>query len=126
MLFQVFIRSVLPFAILMSIAAFLYYDGQLESAQGTFTAGIIFTIVSGASVIYDLNHWSIVKRSVVHFLVMLVTIYPILLMSGWFELNSVMDYAVVLIVFICTGIVLWVLMLLVVTLISKFKNKNED
>lgn len=125
MLFQIFIRSMIPFVILMTIAGFLYYDGQMENARGTFTAGIIFTIVGGESVIYDLNHISLLKRSMIHFAVMLVTIYPILLLSGWFSLDTFSDYLIIFGLFLMTGAVLWSIMLLAVKIFEKKRRDNR-
>lgn len=125
MLFQIFIRSMIPFVILMTIAGFLYYDGQLENARGTFTAGIIFTVVGGSSVIYDMDHMSLVQRSMIHFAVMLVTIYPILILSGWFSLNTFSDYLIIFGLFLMTGAVLWSIMLLAVKIFEKKRRDNR-
>ncbi|MDX8046278.1 DUF3021 family protein [Gracilibacillus sp. S3-1-1] len=113
------LRGSIPFIIFGVMALFLYIDGDIETAQNTFIATIIFTLVSAASIIYDLDQWSVFKRSLIHFLVMLITIYPILVVSGWFEMNTISDYLVVFLLFFGVGLILWGIALGIVTLLGK-------
>ena len=84
------------------------YQGiDFVQVKSTFLVGIIVAIVAAASVIYEIEKWSLIKQSVVHFIVMLLTIFPCLLLSGWFELNNFIDYLKVFGCFLLFGLVGW-------------------
>lgn len=76
------LRGGIPLIIMGGIALLLYFQGKYSDSKGTFIASLIAFFVGAATVIYDIAHWSLTKQSIVHFLIMLVTIYPILLLSG--------------------------------------------
>ncbi|TVT28312.1 DUF3021 domain-containing protein [Salinicoccus cyprini] len=101
------LRGGIPFVIMGSIALLLYFQNDLSNAKSTFLVGLIIFFVAAASVIYDLDHWSIFKRSIIHLLTMLITVYPILLFSGWFDITSISDALIVLLIFLLVGVVLW-------------------
>ena len=56
---------------------------------------------------YSTKSWSLTKQSVVHFLIMLVTIYPCLVFSGWFPTKSILDLVKIFGFFLIVGIILW-------------------
>lgn len=102
------IRGIIPFIIMTSISMMMYYQGiNTFQVKSTFLVGVIVTLVAAASVIYEIESWSLLKQSVVHFVTMLVTIFPCLLVSGWFKLNNISDYIKVFGIFLFTGVVLW-------------------
>lgn len=47
--------------------------------------GIIVAAILGFMPIYDYDVWSVRKKILIHTLAMFVTIYPALLISGWYE-----------------------------------------
>ncbi|MEC6748602.1 DUF3021 family protein [Marinilactibacillus sp. XAAS-LB27] len=102
------IRGFIPFVIMTGISLIMRAQ-ELDSFQvnSTFITGIIITAVAAASVIYDIESWSIQKQSVVHFIFMLLTVFPCLLLSGWFPVNGIKDMILVLGVFIVIGALLW-------------------
>ena len=101
------LRGGIPFVIMSGIALILYSQGKYADAKGTFVASLIALFVGAATVIYNIEHWSLAKKSGIHFILMLVTIYPILMLSGWFTINSVFDAFKVFLIFIFVGIILW-------------------
>lgn len=103
-------RGGIPFIIMQIIALLLYYQGQYKDAKSTFFSGLVAFIVGAATVIYNIDQWSLTKQSIVHFLIMLATIYPILLFSGWFSVSTFVDALKVFGVFVLTGLVLWSIM----------------
>lgn len=107
MIKNLFIRALIPLVIMGGIAVMLYYQGDFENAKSTFIVGLIISIVASASLIYDQDHWSIFKRSILHFIVMLVLIFPLLLVSGWFEVNTWNQVTGVLLIFMGVGVILW-------------------
>ncbi|MCD4978465.1 DUF3021 family protein [Enterococcus faecalis] len=75
--------------------------------KSTFLTGVIISIVSATSIIYQVDHWSLMKQSGVHFLIMVLTVFPCLLISGWYPLNNLFDFFKILGIFLLVGIVLW-------------------
>lgn len=105
---KVLLRGAIPFIIMTGIS-FLMKAQNLDSFQvrSTFVTGLIITAVAAASVIYDMKHWSLLKQSVVHFIIMLGTVLPCLLLSGWFPVGEAQDILKIFVIFLVTGIVLW-------------------
>ena len=102
------IRGIIPFIIMTAISLMMKYQGvDVFQVKSTFLLGIIVTSVAAASVIYEIENWSLLKQSVVHFVIMLVTVFPCLLVSGWFKLNNILDYIKVFGIFLFAGVVLW-------------------
>ncbi|MDO5301436.1 MAG: DUF3021 family protein [Tissierellia bacterium] len=108
------IRGLIPLVIMTIISAVLKFQGVAEGqVRGTFVAGLISTTVVATSVLYEVEEWSLTKQSAAHFVAMLATVYPLLLISGWFELNGPADYLKILGYFILTGAVLWTIAYLI-------------
>ncbi|MDO5018095.1 MAG: DUF3021 family protein [Lagierella massiliensis] len=105
------LRASIPFIIMTIISIIMKSQGfNMYQVKSTFIVGIIISIVVGASVIYEVRQWTLLKQTIVHFIFMLITVYPCLLISGWFELNTFLDYFKVLALFIMVGIVLWTIL----------------
>lgn len=104
---QAIIKGAIPFVI-MSILSLIMNTQNVDPFQvrSTFIVGIIITFVAAASVIYEIESWSFMKQLTVHFVIMLVTVYPCLLISGWFTLDNTVDYLKVLGIFMLTGAML--------------------
>ena len=77
------------------------------SVTSTFITGLIITAVAATSVICDVESWSLTRQSVAHFLIMLVTVYPCLVFSGWFQTKSILDLVKIFGIFLVVGIILW-------------------
>ena len=104
------LRGIIPLIIMTIISIIMKYQGiDPFQVRGTFIVGIIIASVAAASVIYEIENWSLFKQSVIHFLIMLVTVLPLLYISGWYKLNSVLDYVKVFGIFLFVGIVLWII-----------------
>ena len=102
------LRGIIPLIIMTIISIIMKYQGiDPFQVRGTFIVGIIIASVAAVSVIYEIENWSLFKQSVIHFLIMLVTVLPLLYISGWYKLNSVLDYVKVFGIFLFVGIVLW-------------------
>lgn len=110
MIKKVLLRTSIPFIIMECMALILFFIGKSKvEYMGTAFTGLIVSIVLGSSLIYNIDTWSLIKKTIVHFCVMVVTIFPILLISGWFTINSVFDYLKIFLYFIFIGIILWTL-----------------
>ncbi|MDO5047767.1 MAG: DUF3021 family protein [Anaerococcus sp.] len=108
------IRASIPFIIFSIISVIMILQKMhIDLVKSTFLSGLIVSLLVGTSVIYDVERWSLKKQSIIHFLFMLVTVYPILLISGWFKLKDTIDYLRVFAFFILIGIVLWSIIYLI-------------
>ncbi|MFL2076323.1 DUF3021 family protein [Marinilactibacillus psychrotolerans] len=102
------IRGIIPLFIMTGIAVIMNVQ-NLDKFQvkSTFITGLIITAVAAASVCYDIEEWTLIKQSVVHFIIMLFTVFPCLLLSGWFAINGVEDVLKVFGIFLVVGLILW-------------------
>ena len=104
------IRGAIPFIIMSTLSGIMksqHIDDY--SVNSTFITGLIITAVAATSVIYDVKSWTLARQSVVHFLIMLVTVYPCLVFSGWFSTKSILDLVKIFSFFLVVGIILWTL-----------------
>lgn len=74
------------------------------------------------SVIYQIGHWRFSKKIIVHYGAMLMTVFPTLLLSGFYQLNSFMDIVRGYIEFNLAGILLVTLTYLIFKLVKKFND----
>lgn len=112
------LRGGIPLVIMGGIALILYFQGKYSDAKSTFVVSLIIFFVSAASIIYNIDGWSLTKQSGVHFTFMFITIYPILLLSGWFTITSVFDAFKILVLFVLVGIFLWSVFFMLARLFS--------
>lgn len=99
------LRAVIPFVIMTGIAYSLQSSNEISQAEGTFFAGIIIAAVSGFSVIYTIELWTFAKQFFVHFICMLLTVFPTLIFSGWFKVNGLIDVAIIFGIFLLFGLI---------------------
>lgn len=85
----------------------VYGNEPIDQARSTFIVGLIIASVAGFSVLYNVESWSLLKQSIIHFICMVVTVFPCLTLSGWFPTESVLDIIKLLGIFLICGIVLW-------------------
>lgn len=100
-------RGGIPFIVMELFATALYFQGKTEDSKNLFFGGLIFLVIGAATVIYAIDQWSLAKQSAIHFLIMLITIFPILLLSGWYPVTSLFDTLKVFGIFVSVGIVIW-------------------
>ena len=104
------IRGAIPFIIMSTLSGIMKLQHIDDySVNSTFITGLIITAVAATSVIYDVKSWTLARQSIVHFLIMLVTVYPCLVFSGWFSTKSILDLVKIFSFFLVVGIILWTL-----------------
>lgn len=101
----------IPFIIMSIIAYALYSQNDISNARSVFCVALIGLVIGFATIIYDIDQWSLTKKTIIHFVCMLLTIYSILLFSGWFPLRSIKDGLIIFGYFVLTGIILWLVLL---------------
>jgi hypothetical protein len=122
---KILLRAGILLTIFGLMALFQFMENQVDGAWGTMVTGLIAAIGGGASVIYEKDQWNLKKQSVIHFLVMLLTVYPILLVSGWFELQEFTDYIIVLVIFLGVGLVAWIFFIVLFHFLEKNKEHTK-
>jgi len=111
----------IPLVVMTAIGVALLAQGKPADGRSTIAVGVIVAAVAGASVIYQVGRWSLGTQTLVHFALMLLTVLPALLLSGWFPLDSPWGYLAVIGVFLGAGIVLWIAFYLVFTWLAPRK-----
>jgi hypothetical protein len=112
------IRGGIPFVILEIFAVALYFQEKYADSNDLFWGGFLILTLGAATVIYNIDNWSLPKQSIAHFSIMFLTVYPILLLSGWYPVTSFVDAFSVFITFLISGVVIFSVML---TLAKIFK-----
>lgn len=108
MIKQALLRGSIPLIIMISLSTIMHFQGlDPFQVRSTLIVGLIVSVVAATTIIYEIENWSLLKQSITHFVIMLLTVFPCLLISGWFELKSTLDYLKVFGLFVLVGIVLW-------------------
>ena len=118
-------RGFIPFGIMLIISLSSKLQGLTADAKSYFYYGLIFFFLGLASVIYQMNEWSFPKQIIVHYLVMLMTVFPTLLISGFYPLNSFNDLLHVYVQFNKAGIILFTVTYLISYLFSLKTAKDK-
>lgn len=115
-------RGGIPLLVLLILSFWNRLQGAVETSNVFFFYGLIAFFLGLASVIYMIKQWSFGKQIIAHYLVMLVTIFPTLLLSGFYPLNSFDDLLKVYIQFNKVGLILFLL----TYFISKSRQKYNN
>ena len=116
------VRGGIPFIFLLIISLWNKLQGSVDTSNVFFFYGVIAFFLGLTSVIYQINHWKFSKQIIAHYGAMLITVFPTLLFSGFYPLNSFADLVKVYIEFNMAGIVLFFSTYLLFKLIRKFNN----
>lgn len=100
-------RVLLLFSFMSILAILFYWFDMTNNAKASLFYGFILLFLGMASIIYEIKKWSFKKQIIIHYLIMLITIFPTLLVSGYFPLNSLQDLVRIFIRFNKTGLTLF-------------------
>lgn len=89
------------------VAFGFFMQGKPDEAWPMISLGVIVAALLGGALLYWIDSWSLKKQSLMHFLLMLVTVLPALIISGWFPLNTPMDWVILIGGFLLGGAILW-------------------
>lgn len=99
---------------------FAYRSGDMKLFRTLLAVTIMASSMAAFNVMYEYDIWSVKKKIFLHTIAMFITVYPALLISGWFDTSQVSGYLIALLSFISFGI----LFASVAFLVSKFILKN--
>lgn len=101
-------RGAIPFIFMLVMSIWNYFQGSATDARTFLFNGLIILFLGIASVIYEIRGWSFSKQIIIHYITMLLTVFPILLLSGYYPLNSFGDLLDVFLLFNKVGLMLFV------------------
>lgn len=105
----------IPLVAMSAIGAHLLADGQAADGRSTLAVGVIVAATAAGSLIYQVDRWTLTRQSVTHFALMVATVLPALLLSGWFPMDTAGGVLAVVGIFLAAGLVLWTTLFLVMT-----------
>ncbi|MCR8848059.1 DUF3021 domain-containing protein [Rossellomorea sp. SC111] len=114
-------RGVIPL-LFFSILLLLWtqFKGESAISNTLLFYGVIAFFLGVASVIYEMERWRFIQQIIVHYLVMLVTVFPTLLLSGIYPIDSFRDVMNVYFLFNKMGMILF----LATYFIFKWRNRG--
>ncbi|WP_042224221.1 DUF3021 family protein [Oceanobacillus manasiensis] len=120
------VRGGIPFILLVIISLWNKLQGSVDTSNAYFFNGLIVFFLGLTSVIYQIDHWSFLKQIAAHYLAMLITVFPTLLLSGSYPLNSFVDVVKVYLHFNKVGIILFFSTYFIFKLIRNFNNARAE
>lgn len=103
------LRPYLITAAIISLVTFagVYFSEDAETSRSTLVGGLMGVVIVLAMPIYDIEQWSLLRRSSVHLLVMAVTVLPLVMMGGWVDLTTRSGFVTLIGVFVLSGGIAW-------------------
>ncbi|WP_456270934.1 DUF3021 family protein [Bacillus sp. AK031] len=120
------VRGGIPLVVLLLFCLWNKVQGSAEASNVFFYYGLIAFFLGLTSVIYQIDHWSFSKQIIAHYLSMLITVFPTLLLSGFYPLNSFSDLVKVYLEFNKAGIILFFSTYLIFNLLRKSKKFSTE
>lgn len=120
------VRGGIPFIFLLLFSFWHKLQGSIDTSNVFFFYGLIAFFLGLTSVIYQINQWSFLKQITAHYIAMLVTVFPILLLSGFYPLNSFTDVVKVYLQFNKVGIILFFSTYFILKLLRNFNNVRTE
>lgn len=120
------IRGSVPFIVLLLISIWSRLQGSADTSKVFLFYSLIAFFLGLASVIYQIKQWNFLKQIVAHYIVMLITVFPTLLLLGSYPLNSFGDVLKVYLQFNKVGLILLFSSFLIIKLFSKFSTVRRD
>ncbi|SDC38958.1 Protein of unknown function [Terribacillus halophilus] len=121
------IRGLIPFIFLLIISFWNKTEEFPTNSNIFFNYGLIFFFLGLSSVIYEIKHWKFSRKIIVHYLVMLITVFPTLILSGYYPTDSFKNVLEVYFQFNKVGIVLFLTTYLIIYFRNRFiKNQKSN
>ena len=120
------VRGGFPFIFLLLFSLWNKLQGDIDTSNVFFFYGLIAFFLGLTSVIYQINQWSFLKQIFAHYMAMLVTVFPTVLLSGFYPLNSFADVVKVYLQFNKVGIILFFSTYFILKLLRNFNNARTE
>lgn len=76
-------------------------------------SGLYGGVGIGATVFYDLESWSILRATVSHFVLLFISYFITAVSLNWFSIESVIEWVIMLLIFIVGYFIIWLIMYLI-------------
>lgn len=126
MIGKVLLAAGIPLLAMTGIGVLLIAQGDSSNGRSTIAVGVIAAAVAGASFVYQVERWSLAKQSAIHLAIMLATVLPALLLSGWFDLGTAHGWWGAIGAFALWGIGLWTVFFLLFRFVEKCKARRHS
>ena len=110
--------------IFLAMLSGLFADQEPQATRDIVAGCLIGIVIILAIPIYSVDQWTLLQQTIVHFLIMAVTILPIVILSGWFEVTTANDVLIVIGIFLLSGVVAWSIGYSIHLLVDKLVTKS--
>lgn len=114
-------RGGIPLIPFLLISLWFRFQELTALSHNVFFYGVIVFFLGTASIVYEVRQWSFKKQILIHYWIMLVTVYPTLLLSGFYPRDSFRDLVNVFFVFNMAGVILF----FTTYLVFRWRNRNH-
>lgn len=90
----------------------------------SLVCGILGTIMLGSAYIYEIDRWTLLKATIIHFIVIVISFYLTVFFLRWFAPTNIKAIITSLIIFIVTYTIIWLIMYL--SYKSQIKEINQN
>lgn len=104
---RILLRGGIAIGVTGALVAMIVGSGDRSGLREVIALGVIVSAIFATVPIYDVEHWSLRRRTVVHSAVMACTVLPALLLSGWVDLSRPSTILIALLGYAGGGVVLW-------------------
>ena len=114
---KIIIRSSIGFALGLAVGAFFWFlPGNGDSSEVTvwyavrhfLVSGLFGAYAMGSTYFYEVEHWSITRATLTHFIPLLVLYFTVGLLQGWFAFGSPMFW-IMLGMWLAMYAVIWII-----------------
>ncbi|MCQ9367229.1 DUF3021 domain-containing protein [Brevibacterium sp. 50QC2O2] len=126
MIWRILAATVIPLGIMTAIGLYLLSQGEVADGRSVLCVGVIAGAVGGSAFIYQIERWSLLRQSLLHLGIMLVTVLPALLSTGWYDLGTAAGWWGAVVTFAIWGIGLWSILYCVFKLIDRRRARRES
>lgn len=105
--------------IVIGFLAYYLTDGRFADSRAAFLDNISFlellaggiqgAVCMGTTIVYDIEEWSIMKATVIHFIICMVCFTILAIIQGWFDLQN-MVFWISIIIAIIVYFIIWLVM----------------
>lgn len=120
------IRGTIPFIILLLISIWSKLQGSEDTSRIFLFYSLIAFFLGLTSVIYQIKQWNFLKQIVAHYIAMLMTVFPTLLLLGAYTLDSFGDVLKVYLEFNKVGLILFFSSFFIIKLFKKMNVAKRD
>ena len=98
-------------------------EGLKEAFPNLLLSGIYSAVVTGSSIVYDIEEWSIARATATHFLLSFSLYFLLVLSMGWFQLDDPVFW-IVIAVMVVIYVLVWLFQYL--SYRRKIREMNHD